>query len=313
MQSFLFKYVDKLFVKGWTIGLSQAKVEDIIKTKKFNPTIKWLKQTKVNHFYADPFFLPSKNDEYKVLAEDFPFDDYYGKISLLTFDKDFNLTNKKILLDTGSHLSYPFVFRENNEIYVFPESAMSGKLLCYKYNPESESLIFLTEIINKPILDATILKYKNKYWLFGTLSGKDSLKNLHVFFSDKLFGPYNPHPLNPVKSDVKAARPAGNFIQIDDILYRPSQNGEMEYGKSITINKITELSEFTFAEEFYFSIEIDKSQNKGINTIHTINVSGGAIVIDGGTKKFAPGIKLKYFSKNKSFLQAFDNVGEADR
>jgi hypothetical protein len=310
MQPFFFKYFDKLFVKGWTIGLGHAKIEDIIKTKKFNPTIKWLKQTSVNHFYADPFFLPSDNDEHKVLVEEFPFDDYYGKITLLTFDKNFTLINKKILLDTQSHLSYPFIFREKGEIYIFPESAMSGKLLCYKYDPQSESLTFLSEIINKPLLDATILKHNNKYWLFGTLSGKDSLKNLHIFFADNLLGPYQPHPLNPVKIDVTASRPAGNFIQIDGTLYRPSQNGDMEYGKSITINKINEISEFSFNEEFYFSIEIDKSQNKGIHTIHTINVSGNTIVIDGGTKKFAPWVKVKYFSKNKTFLHAFDSVSE---
>jgi hypothetical protein len=80
-------------------------------------------------FYADPFLLSSKDGNFKIIFEDYTFDDDYGKISLMTLDKSFRQVNHKILLDTKSHLSYPFVFTENNKTYVFPEAGKSGKLL----------------------------------------------------------------------------------------------------------------------------------------------------------------------------------------
>ena len=86
-------------------------------------------------FFADPFFVTSADENLKIIFEDYPFDDDYGKIALMTVDKDFRPIGQKLLLDTGSHLSYPFVFYENNKIYIFPEAARSSKLTCYEYDP----------------------------------------------------------------------------------------------------------------------------------------------------------------------------------
>ena len=55
-----------------------------------------------------------------MLFESFVFDDYYGKIWVANIDEKFNLSNEKILLDTKSHLSYPFLYEEDGKIYFFP-------------------------------------------------------------------------------------------------------------------------------------------------------------------------------------------------
>ena len=36
---------------------------------------------------------------------------------------------------------------------------------------------------------------------------------LHLFHADRLLGDWQPHPRNPVKSDVRSARPAGAPLQ----------------------------------------------------------------------------------------------------
>ena len=99
--------------------------------------------------------------------------------------------NRKIVLDTKLHLSYPFIFKENDKIYIFPEAGHSGRLSCYEYDPVKQSLNFLKEILGLPLLDPTILKYKNKYWLFGTLIGKDSDNKLYIFFSNNFWALYS--------------------------------------------------------------------------------------------------------------------------
>jgi hypothetical protein len=307
MNKILSKYIEKLFFKKWIIGIFRADIKDIIRTKSFNPDIKWLSITSIDTFYADPFLLFSKEENLKILLEDFSFELGYGKISLMTLDKSFNLLNNKILLDTKNHISYPFIFTENNKTYIFPEAGRSGKLSCYEFDPMNESLHFLQDILELPLCDSSIIKHDNKYWIFGTLSEIDididkiTDYKLCVFFSDSLLGPYVPHPGNPVKGGLDGTRSSGNFIVIDGIIYRPTQNCEKQYGESITINKVIELDEHSVVEEPYMTISINKRNrfNYGMQTIHTINVMDDIIVVDGIKRTFSPMIQFKYYLKKR--------------
>src|SRR5664280_1163217 len=121
MKRVLSKYADKLFFKKWIIGICRGDINEIIRSKTFDPEIDWLVPKSLEKFYADPFFVNSENGNIDIVLEEFPFDDDYGKISLLKLDKNLNQLSYKILLDTKGHLSYPFIFKENNKIFVFPE------------------------------------------------------------------------------------------------------------------------------------------------------------------------------------------------
>lgn len=274
----------------------------------FDPDINWLPIRSIDTYYADPFLLFSKDENLKILLEDFSFDENYGKISLMTLDRSFKQVNCKILLDTKNHISYPFIFTENNKTYIFPEAGRSGKLSCYEYDPLNESINFLQDIVDLPLCDSSILKQNGKYWIFGTLSEIEADTKritdykLYVFFSDRLLGPYVPHPGNPIKSGLNGTRQAGNFIEVDGIIYRPTQNCERLYGESITINKVTELNEINVVEEPYMTICINKKNryNYGMHTIHTINVMNDIVVIDGKRWTFSPIIQLKSYLRNRN-------------
>lgn len=284
------KLVYELIFKNWIIGMCNDNIKDIIRNKTFNPDITWISKKSTNKFYADPFHIASEDGSFKIIVEDYTMNDNYGKIALLTFDRNFRQMNYKILLDTKSHLSYPFVFKENNKTYVFPESKQSGRLSCYEFNPEQESLNFICDILNFPLLDSTILKKEGKYWIFGTIRGNDEDYNLNIYYSANLQGPYTPHLQNPVKRGLNETRSAGNFIEVDGIFYRPSQNCLKEYGESITINKVTELNEINYIEEPYMTICINSKNknNKGLHTIHTINAMNDIILVDGIYWSFSP-------------------------
>jgi hypothetical protein len=307
MKNPLAKYIERLFSKRWIIGIFRADIKDILRSKSFDPDINWLSKSSIDTFYADPFLLFSKDENLKILLEDFSFDLGYGKISLMTLDKSFNQVNYKILLDTKNHISYPFIFIENNKTYIFPEAGRSGKLSCYEFDPINESIHFLQDILELPLCDSSIIKQNDKYWIFGTLSeidiDKDKITDykLYVFFSDSLLGPYVPHYGNPVKSGLDGTRCAGNFILIDGIIYRPTQNCEKQYGESITINKVIQLDEHNIVEEPYMTISINKRKrsNYGMLTIHTINVMDDIIVVDGIKRTFSPMIQLKYYLKKR--------------
>jgi hypothetical protein len=292
---------DKLFVWQWTLGLFYGKMEDIILTKSFDPDIKWMPIEAFQRFVADPFFCEKEGKEIHIMAEEFKFEKDYGKITLLTFNEALEKVGEKELLDTHCHLSYPFSFRENNRIYVFPESGKSGKLSCYEYDPKAQKLIFLQSVVNLPLIDSTIVKYENKYWLFGTLFGGNSSRKLMIYFSDNLMGPYKEHPKNPVTDSLNGSRPAGNFINIKGNLFRPAQNSANHYGESITIYRVNILNEEEYKEEVYMQIAINrkKTANSRFRTIHTINEMQGVIVVDGAKRVFSPYCKLKYWLKRR--------------
>lgn len=304
MNELFYKCFKKLFVKQWVIGLSKGDIKDNIRNKIFDPVINWLPIESIDHFHADPFPIRTKDGNLNIFFESFAFNDFYGNISLMTIDSSLNKVNQKILLDTKSHLSYPFIFIENNKIYMFPEAAQSGRLSCYEYNPVNQTINFLQEVINLSLLDSTILKYNGKYWLFGTLSGKDSNKKLYLYFSNSLLGPYTPHPGNPIKNSSNGSRPAGNIIEVDSVFYRPSQNCENQYGESITLNKIKILNETSFVEEPYMLISINKDRdfNNKIFTMHTINVVDDIIIVDGLKWIYSPKNQWNNFIRNRKHM-----------
>lgn len=303
MKEVLSNLYDKLFFKKWIIGIQHIDIKEIIRTKSFNPDIHWFQSKTFGKFLADPFLI-NYNGDISILLEEFSFRLDSGKISLLVLDSTIKQIRYKVLLDTKSHLSYPFMYTENDITFVFPESGQIGKLSCYKLDHENESLTFVKDILDIPLMDSTILKHKDKYWIFGILSQSGTYK-LHVYFSDSLLGPYSPHPQNPIKCGLNGTRSAGSFIRVDGRLYRPTQNCENRYGESITIQEVMELNEIVVSEKSYLDISIHKKKRhySGMHTIHTINASNNMIIVDGERWDFSPFQQIKKF-----IIDTFDSI-----
>jgi hypothetical protein len=288
------KVTGKLYFKRYVIGICKDQIENIIRNKTFDPEIKWLPLRSFRKFQADPFIVSLEDESINIVLEEFAYKDHYARIALLTLDKSFGKIGYKNLLDTKSHISYPFVFSENDKIYLFPEAKRSGKLSCYEFHPEPANLSFVKHVLEVPLVDATIIKHNDSYWIFGSSFREDKKYELFVYFSDNLLGPYTAHSANPVKVGFDGIRSAGAFFVVDGCIYRPTQNCEIEYGDSITINKVTQLNKANIIEEPYMKISISRnnSHNRKLHTIHTINIKGDFIVVDGKYWTFSPFYKL---------------------
>ena len=123
-------------------------------------------------------------------------------------------------------------------------------------------------------VDATLHELDGMWWLFCNIGGQDFSSNdeLHLFYAKTPFGPWTPHKLNPVKSDVRSARPAGRLFYQDGDLYRPSQDCSVRMGGAIVMNRITRLTPEDFKEEVV--ARIDPTWRKGMLGTHTINAAG---------------------------------------
>ena len=296
-MSILKKYSDKLYLKQWGIGFMRGNLADIIRQKKTDLSFDWFSLDDKGVSKADPFIFKTDDGRINILFEYVSSYNLDGRISLMVCNEKLEPVMEKMVLDTKDHLSYPYVFKENGKIYVFPENAFGGSLWCYEFNQDRSLFFNRKEIIQLPLLDSTILKYDNKYWLFATMLGDTFNSDLHIFYADNLFGPYTPHIANPVKSDLNGSRPAGNFIEVDGGIYRPSQNCKNYYGESITINKIKTLTPEKFEEEEYMLIEPNKSDEFNYG-IHTINAIDDIIIVDGQKGYFEPVRQLRRKLKN---------------
>jgi hypothetical protein len=295
-MSTLKKYSDWLFLKQWGLGFMKGDIREIIRKRKNGFSFQWLPVSDKNISYADPFIFKANDGKINVLFEKVTSFQLDGTISLMVCDESFKTVMEKTVLNNREHLSYPFVFRENGKTYVLPENSLGGSLYCYEFDNETRSFSKQKKILDLPLIDPTILKYNNKYWLFCTMLGEQLNSELYIFYADSLTGPYSAHAKNPVKSGLNGTRPAGNFIEVDGNIYRPSQNCSNYYGESITINKLTELSETAFSEEEHMLIHSNPRDEFNYG-IHTINIVDDIIIVDGQKRHFQPvrqlGRKLK--------------------
>jgi len=121
-------------------------------------------------------------------------------------------------------------------------------------------------------------------WLFFT-DKISTNERLHIWYSASLYGPFNEHANNPVKEDIRSARPAGSPFFMDGKLFRPAQDCAVRSGRRIRVNLVTKLSETEFEEEEY-SILNPALNSKYSYGMHTLSVANGLVIVDGKQEVF---------------------------
>jgi hypothetical protein len=236
-----------------------------------------------DRFWADPFVI-EKNDNYYIFIEELIYKENKGKISVIEMNEDGNYSSPKIVLEKDYHLSYPFLFKDNDNLYMIPETQQNKTIELYKCCDFPLKWEFCMNLmIDVQALDTTIIKRDNKYWLFTNMKENEGVNGndeLFLFYSDHLNNDeWTYHPSNPIVSDVTKSRSAGEIFSVNNKLYRPSQNCAKRYGHGITINEIIELNENSYLEK-----TVQKTYpnwERDIKAVHTINHTQRLTVIDG--------------------------------
>ena len=234
-----------------------------------------------NSYLADPFLFDYEGKDY-CFVEQFNFLSNKGHISVL----EINAERSKFLgtvIDENFHLSYPNVFKHNNEIYMCPESSAAKDIRLYKcknFPLEWE----LEKILIKDIqaVDSNIFRFDGKWWILTNVDSSKSgefCSELHLFFShDIKSNSWKSHPMNPVIFDSKCARNGGMIFENEN-LYRVFQiQGWDNYGENFGVSKIIKINEHEYLEERVFEFK-QKLLNKAKGT-HSLNSNNGLIVSD---------------------------------
>ena len=232
--------------------------------------------------WADPFPMAWQG-RYFIVFEDYAFRSGIGVLSAIELDRNGDTVGPLMpVLDRPYHLSYPFLFSWQNDIYMLPETRANHRLEIYR----AQRFPRQWELAHVPMdavsmADATLAAIGNRWWLFaGVREGQERSNNdnLYLYYADSPLGRWQPHRQNPVISDAHCARPAGGLMQIGDEWYRPSQDGVLQYGRCININRITRIDTTTFKEQHHRSIAPD--WQPGLVGTHTFNYHRGLTVID---------------------------------
>lgn len=278
----------------WNIGFIEREISDVILSDECQFQVKWIIHNYKDRFFADPFILEKNDKEIKVIVEEYPFFRKKGIISLLTINRDtYELIERKVVLEQPYHMSYPYIYRTNdNKIWIAPEASMSGCLYKYTMNPQNHMLENQELLINEPVVDSTIIQHDGKYWLFCTKRGEDSNRKLYIYHSKTSFGPWTTHHMAPAVDNCQLARPAGSMIKINGSIYRVVQKNDKSYGEAINVTRIDKLSVSDFKETFIKQICAQKDRYSC--GFHTINGYEDICVVDGLHKEFAPFRRLLF-------------------
>ncbi len=231
--------------------------------------------------WADPFPWFQQGRHY-IFIEEKPYSTNIGRIICLTLDENFNITSQQVIIETPYHLSYPFLFEYEGQLYMMPESNANSTVdlyRCVKFPGQWEFVRTLLPDIRA--VDATLLQKDNQWWMFANVfePGGSSWKSLHIFTAaNPITGPWLPHPANPVIEDVNRARPAGHFLLKDGVIIRPSQDCSIRYGYATNFNRIEHLDANSYRESLVHVIK--PPADTAYRAVHTWNETNGLTMID---------------------------------
>lgn len=260
----------------WNIGISKTQVGVFLRhqANQFH----WMPE-RLGTYYADPFGI-ERDDVLHIFCEEFTYATNRGRlvhIAVKLEGEEFRFGRPTPIMDDGTHKSYPFLLEHDSELYCLPENAESGNVALYRctaFPLEWEKTAVLLEGV--PGVDMTVVHHNGYWWMCGTALPKDN-EELLLFYAKDLFGPWVPHPRNPVKRDISSARPAGSIFKERDALLRPAQDCSTSYGGSVVVQTISKVGTELFSESEYVTVSPFGKYDKGL---HTMNSTRSYILID---------------------------------
>ncbi len=234
-----------------------------------------------DRFWADPFPIDVDRKTF-VFVEEYPFRTRKGVIAVITIDAQGRFSESRTVLERDYHLSYPLVFRYEGSYYMIPETTMNRTVELYRCVEFPHRWEFDRVLLDQVrAADATLVEHDGLWWLFASVAVDGALNDceeLGLYHAESPLGPWRPHRRNPVKIDIRSARPAGRLYRRDGSWFRPAQNCMDGYGRSMVINQIVRWDRFEYAEVEVARILPD--WNPRIDRTHTLNATDRVLIVD---------------------------------
>lgn len=256
----ILKKATKYFYGGdWMVLYRKKNTKDFI-------TLKGQK----NYWYADPFLFEYNEDIY-LFTEAFDTKMQIGKIAVSKLENGI-FSIPKIIIENEYHMSYPCIFKNNDNIYMIPETGEGKKLEIYEFTEFPYKMTCTTLMEGEKLADSTVHFVGEDPFIISYNEEENSSKIYSLDISkSELTRVYEK------KHEGRRFRPAGNLFKYEKNLYRPTQNCEESYGGSLIFNKV---SDFITLEETLEKEIFPKDISSKYSKVHTYNSTEKYEVID---------------------------------
>lgn len=235
----------------WTIGIyrSDSPFQYSGLQRWINPLFKAEHVTDVPaKFVADPF-LVREGETWNLFFEVYNNDTQQGDLAVATSRNTWIWNYERVILDEPFHLSYPYVFKWQNEYYLIPESFEDNSIRLYKAADFPTKWSYVKTLVEgRDYVDNSIVFYNDRWWLFSSVTSNDTL---YLHYADSLMGPWKEHPQSPIVSgDVHKSRPSGRLLIFENKLYRFTMDIDPPVGThQVMAYEIMEISPDSYSEK----------------------------------------------------------------
>jgi hypothetical protein len=223
-------------------------------------------------YLADPFLIERGGQHYCFMEE---LDGRTNRGSIVVYEVGREgAARKGVALQESFHLSFPYLFEYNGELYMCPECSESRSIRIYKcieFPLRWELATIAMQDVSAA--DTMIFRKDDRWWMLTNIDPSnlgDHCSELFIFSAaSPLSTDWLPHPNNPVIVDASRARNAG-ILRDGETYFRCSQEQGFDlYGKRLRINEIVTLSETDFVERCVSVV--DPSFGPGILATHHLH------------------------------------------
>jgi hypothetical protein len=264
----------------WRVAYRRLQGEGVIETLQWPPTSWSILPDDGQRYYADPFAMV-RDGQTHLFVEEYPYATRRGLISHAVISPDGTVGAPRPVLETGCHLSYPFIFEREGQVFMIPETCAERRIALYRAERFPDRWTLDTVLVDGiDASDATLVEHAGRFWVFAALSdgGGSSWDALALFYADNLRGPWRAHPRNPVLIDASAARPGGAIVPFNGHLRRVAQDCSSIYGSGMTICQIDALDPENYRQSVL--ARLAPPTFLGERAAHTLNRCDGFEVID---------------------------------
>ncbi len=268
-----------LYYEGWNIGVVDQPAADIVERGIVSP-VRWLPALPAATALADPACRQRADGGWTLYAEHLDYRHPVGAIwsAELKCGVDPVEARFRPLLTCDFHMSYPFPIEDDqSRSLLTAETWEAGGALLWQ---EGETISRVGTLMgNRAVVDPTVWRGPDRWWLFCTFRDDDPDRHLHIFHAPQLCEPWTPHPRNPVKRDIGSSRPAGPIFRAGNLLVRPAQDCSRTYGGGVVLQAITRLDEHEFEERELRRLPALPGDYP--HGLHTFCPAGDVTLIDG--------------------------------
>jgi hypothetical protein len=270
----------------WNVGLVDQPIAAFLRPQSRAP-VHWLPSPKREELRADPFGV-LRDGRLTILCEHFSYRDHRGFIVAIE-PMSAPATRVAIGPVPAVHMSYPFLLQTGERMLCLPEMSAAHEISLYASERFPDRWVKSATLIkDTAMVDATLFQHGEHWWLAGSeVAAFGANCELHLWYAPDIMGPWCAHPGNPVKVDIRSARPAGTPFVHDGVLYRPAQDCAETYGARVIINRVLTLTPREFREEALVAVDPDRA-GPYPSGLHTLSQVGEATLIDGKRFIFVP-------------------------